>query len=91
MLMSGSVLGNEAREFNDGSVAKGMDLCKSIERSTDLALEFNDRYESDEHCKKLLHKLPRDMVQLGKVLNQRFELEDRLISAVHECHRSLVA
>ena len=81
----------EAKEFNDGSLSTGIDLCRAIEQSTDLALEFNDKYESQAHSSNLAHELPRDLVELGRVLNHRFELEDELISTVHECHRPLVA
>lgn len=81
----------EAREFNDGSLGTGIDLCKSIEQSTDLAIEFNDKFELDGHEAALLAQLPKHLVELGSVLNLRFELEDRLISAVHNCHRTLVA
>lgn len=81
----------EAKEFNDGSLGRGIDLCKAIAQSTDLALEFNDKFELQRHDAELLAKLPKYLVELGSVLNLRFELEDRLISAVHNCHRPLVA
>jgi regulator of sigma D len=81
----------EAKEFNDGSLGLGIDLCKAIEKSTDLAIEFNDKFETNCHDSALLAKLPKHLVELGSVLNLRFELEDRLISAVHNSHRSLVA
>lgn len=81
----------EAKEFNDGSLGRGIDLCKAIAQSTDLALEFNDKFELERHDAELLAKLPKYLVELGSVLNLRFELEDRLISAVHNCHRPLVA
>ena len=44
-----------------------------------------------EEFARRLGELPRDMVELGNVLNLRFELEDHLISAVHDSHRTLVA
>lgn len=81
----------EASEFNDGSLATGMDLCRAIQASTDLALEFNDLLESDEHCQQWINQLPTRLVELGSVLNLRFELEDQLIQAVHASHEPLVA
>ncbi|PCH62883.1 MAG: hypothetical protein COC19_02245 [SAR86 cluster bacterium] len=80
---------NEAREYNDGSLSNGIDLCKSIEHSTDLALAFNDKYAASAEL--VLERLPRDITELGNMLNRRFELEDQLIQAAHSCHRAKVA
>ncbi|MFT4863021.1 MAG: regulator of sigma D [Pseudohongiellaceae bacterium] len=81
----------EAREFNDGSLGTGIDLYRAIEQSTDLAVEFNDKFERLGHSRNLLAELPESLANLGKTLNSRFELEDHLIAAVHECHRPMVA
>jgi regulator of sigma D len=65
----------EAKEFNDGTLGLGIDLCKAIEKSTDLAIEFNDKFELDRHDAALLAELPKHLVDLGSILNLRFELE----------------
>ena len=81
----------EAREFNDGTMAMAVDLCHAIENSTDMALEFNEKYEDLSNATHRFSFLPRDLVELGSMLNLRFELEDSLIRTVHEVHRPMVA
>ena len=73
-----------------GGVLLLLKECISFKVREDISL-FNDKFETNCHDSALLAKLPKHLVELGSVLNLRFELEDRLISAVHNSHRSLVA
>jgi regulator of sigma D len=78
----------EAEEFKDGSAELAKSLIPQITDSTELALAFNDKYigiDKSPSC------LPRSLSTLGENLEARFELEDRLIDALHEAHRALVA
>lgn len=52
-----------------------------IARITDVALDFNDKYDTEEHCKVLDH-LSQDLKLLGEHLARRMELEDELIDAL---------
>lgn len=54
-------------------------LYPQISSCTDLAIEFNDKYDCGDHCSHLDH-LSDDLSQLGQALAQRIELEDRLLS-----------
>lgn len=52
-----------------------------ISQSTDVALDFNDKYDCEDHCTKL-DSLSADLSRLGEELAVRIELEDRLIAAL---------
>lgn len=62
-----------------------------IQQSTELALDFNDHYCSAQLCEKNIEQLARDLNQLGVKMVERFDLEDQLIDALHNCHRDMVA
>lgn len=53
-------------------------LYPGISECTDLAVEFNDKYDCEDHCERL-DQLSDDLSQLGQALAQRIELEDRLL------------
>jgi len=57
-------------------------LYPQISETTQMALDFNDKYESEEH-KKLDQSFSDDLSKLGQALAVRIELEDQLLSAIH--------
>lgn len=56
-------------------------LYPRVARATEVALEFNDKYDCEDHCDNL-DQLQQDLSALGEVLAERIELEDRLIQAI---------
>ena len=52
-----------------------------ITQTTDLALDFNDKYDCGDHC-TVLDSLSADLSRLGEELAMRIELEDRLLSSM---------
>lgn len=57
------------------------ELYPHIAATTQAALEFNDRYDCEDHC-EVLDTLCEDLSRLGEQLATRIELEDRLITAI---------
>ncbi len=47
---------------------------------TNIVLDFNDKYDCEDHCRKLT-VLEKDLSFLGEQLADRIELEDQLIGA----------
>ncbi len=56
-------------------------LYPAIAQTTDAALDFNDRYDRDDH-RPMLENLSQELSQLGEQIAVRIELEDRLIAAL---------
>lgn len=77
----------EAREFgNETALQEAEQLIAVIDRTTEYALDFNDKYlETDD-----LGSITTDLSHLGEVLVLRFESEDRMIEVLHTSHRDLV-
>lgn len=65
------------RRMND--LADG--IYPQIQRCTDLAIDFNDKYDCEDHCENL-DQLSDDLSRLGEALAERIELEDRLLGAL---------
>lgn len=57
------------------------ELYPRIAESTQLALDFNDKYDCEDHCTNL-GSLQDDLSKLGEILAQRIEWEDKLIRAM---------
>lgn len=52
-----------------------------IAKTTDTALDFNDKYDCEDHC-TALESLAGDLSNLGEELAARIELEDKLLTAM---------
>lgn len=72
---------DEGKERRQSVVDMATAIYPRILETTDMILDFNEKYDCDEHCDKL-DDLEADLSKLGEVLATRTELEDRLISAL---------
>ena len=78
----------EGREFEDKDALKEASaLFETVDASTELTLDFNDKYQETDD----LASLPQDLSRLGEALETRFEAEDRMIAVLHVAHKDLVA
>jgi regulator of sigma D len=57
------------------------ELHPRIARATEMALDFNDKYDCEDHC-NVLDTLAADLSQLGEEMAVRIELEDRLLEVL---------
>lgn len=64
------------------------ELIPQISVSTEMALEFTDKYAENEHT---FDRFDAHLSTLIEGLEQRFELEDQLLSNLHEKHSSTVS
>ena len=63
-----------------------------IEITTEIALEFNDKYDVDaEQLIQVISTLTRDLSKLGEAIALRFDLEDQMIDSLHNQNREKVA
>lgn len=56
-------------------------IYSTIEKSTRVALEFNEKYNA-ENDNKTFRNLSKDLSSLGELLSTRMELEDQLIARI---------
>jgi len=81
----------EAEEFQDGGEQLASKMYPKLTKTTEIALDFNDKYDTSENAKDQSTQLPTDLSRLGEILVSRFEMEDHLIQVLHSQHASLVA
>jgi len=81
----------EAAEFNDGGTELANRIIPQIQTSTEIALNFNDRFDDINKVDDGIQGLILELDNLGKTLEERFELEDILIEALHKAHADTVS
>jgi len=75
----------DCKEKGPHSAAQAQKIYPQMNKSTDFALQFNDKYaELDEF--KTLNGFDEDLANLGQFLEERFALEDQLIEILHKDH-----
>ncbi|HLT13342.1 MAG TPA: sigma D regulator [Marinobacter sp.] len=81
----------EAREFNDGGLELAAKVYPQIEKTTEVALNFNDRVDGRILSEQEVEALFGELSCLGEVLASRFEMEDFLIENLHNAHAGKLA
>jgi regulator of sigma D len=80
----------EAEAANDNSDALVEELYPKLHQSTQFALDFNDKYATEESWENHHSDFQHDLSRLGEELSSRFEMEDQLISEMHSSHSPLL-
>jgi regulator of sigma D len=70
-------------KFGEASIETANGLLPMISESTDIALDFNDKY-TDAVDEQVLYQLDNDLSHLAQAMESRFELEDELIELLYQ-------
>ena len=76
---------SECETHGDNSKAVAKSLLPQISDTTDVALDFNDKYSKDKSEEVVFH-LDADLGLLIHALESRFALEDQLLEVLHHKH-----
>ncbi len=76
----------EAKEFDDGGIELAAKVYPRIQKTTEVALHFNDKLDGGKLDNEGLASLFDELSGLGENLETRFELEDFLIEHLHTVH-----
>ena len=74
---------DEAERKGERDLAAGQALLQRLQATTDTVIRFNDIYEDPED-EEVLANLSHELSELGLALENRFEIEDRMISLLHQ-------
>lgn len=67
---------------DDAGLERAKPLIVTIDDTTEIILDFNDKYQATDD----LTSLAADLSQLAETLAARFEAEDRMIAVLHRAH-----
>lgn len=81
----------EAAEYDDGGIELAKKIIPLIQVSTEVALNFNDRFDDIHKVDDGIEGLIKELEELGKTLEDRFALEDNLIESLHKVHENTTA
>ena len=81
----------EAEEFDDGGIELAKKHYPRLEFITSECVAFNDSYQTAEDCIEKMADLSKDLSGLGELLEERFQIEDALIEALHTSHKEMIA
>lgn len=73
----------EAEQQGSTHLEEGRKLLQRLQSTTDTVIRFNDIFEGPEDEEALAH-LAHELSALGMALESRFEIEDRMITLLHE-------
>ncbi|WP_205859119.1 sigma D regulator [Pleionea sediminis] len=62
------------------------DLFPKISETTDLVVDFNDKYSDSKTIEESMAELDRDLSALGEAIASRVEMEDKLIETLATHH-----
>ena len=70
---------HEAEQVNDAALGIAEKTLPKIQETTEILLDFNDRYETEELTEEMQVTLAKHLSKLGEAMVARFDLEDELV------------
>ncbi len=74
---------SQAEKVNDAALATAEKTLPKIQETTEILLDFNDRYETEELTEEMQATLAKHLSKLGEAMVARFDLEDELVGLLH--------